>query len=326
MAASRQPRPSVEIISGGRVLGYFGLVVLALVLVVGILTSGFVVQAGNVGILTTFGRVEPGVLEPGIHIRVPFINHVHQIDVRVQPHAFQEIEAASFEQQMVKLTGTMNYHLDPTQANELFQKVGLDFATKVIDPAFSDYIKEVVPRYRASEILNRRDEIRRVTREKLAENLGRYGIVVDDVYISNIAFSTEYQQAIERKQTQQQNVGMEEQLLAQKEIQARQRVVEARGLAEAAVESARGEAESNRIRAESITQELVQYLLVSRWDGKLPLVSGGATPLIDISAVASPAQLPPASSAQPAQPTVQPTARPRPTATPTVTPTATTRQ
>jgi regulator of protease activity HflC (stomatin/prohibitin superfamily) len=300
------------------VLGYVIVIVAALLLLIGVLTSGFAVQAGNVGVVTTFGRAEPGVLEPGFHLRVPFVNHIHQIDVRVQPHTFQEIDAASQEQQSVKLTGTMNYHLDPQRANELFQTVGLDFATKVIDPAFSDFIKEVVPRYRANEILQKRDEIRRNTRDKLSENLSRYGIIVDDIYISNIAFSDEYQQAIERKQTAQQNVGHEEQLLAQKEIQARQRVVEAKGLAEAAVEAAKGEAEANRVRAESLSPELVQYLQTQRWDGRLPQVTGGAVPLIDIglsSGPTSPTQQVPA-----AQPSPRPTAIPRPTATPTATP------
>jgi regulator of protease activity HflC (stomatin/prohibitin superfamily) len=300
------------------VLGYVIVIVAALLLLIGVLTSGFAVQAGNVGVVTTFGRAEPGVLEPGFHLRVPFVNHIHQIDVRVQPHTFQEIDAASQEQQSVKLTGTMNYHLDPQRANELFQKVGLDFATKVIDPAFSDFIKEVVPRYRANEILQKRDEIRRNTRDKLSENLSGYGIIVDDIYISNIAFSEEYQQAIERKQTAQQNVGHEEQLLAQKEIQARQRVVEAKGLAEAAVETAKGEAEANRVRAESLSPALVQYLQTQRWDGRLPQVTSGGVPLIDIglsSVPTSPTQQGPA-----AQPSPQPTAIPRPTATPTATP------
>jgi regulator of protease activity HflC (stomatin/prohibitin superfamily) len=323
MAASRPFRPSMETVGTGRTLGTLAVIFAIIVLIVGALTSGFAVQAGNVGVVTTFGRVEPGVLEPGFHLRVPFVTIIHQIDVRVQPHSFQEIDAASLEQQSVKLTGTMNYHLDPQRANELFQTVGLDFASKVIDPAFSDYIKEVVPKYRASDMLQKRDEIRRTTRDKLTENLSRYGIIVDDIYISNIAFSPEYQQAIEQKQTAQQNVGREEQLLAQKEIQARQRVVEAKGLADAAVETARGEAEANRVRADSLSPQLVQYLQTQKWDGKLPLVTSGAIPLIDLGV--STGQAPVAQPAPAAQPAPQPTARPTPTAAPTAAPTPTAR-
>lgn len=307
-----------------RVVGCTTVAIVGMLAMIGVLMSGLVVQAGHVGVVTTFGAVEPGVLYPGFHLRIPFVNQIHQVDVRVQPHNFKEIEAASYEQQSVKLTGTMNYHLDPARANELYQNVGLDFATKVIDPAFSDFIKEVVPHYRASEILQRRDEIRQLTREKLGQNLGRYGIIVDDIYISNIAFSPEYQQAIEQKQTQQQNVGREEQVLAQKEIQARQKLVDAKGEADAAIERARGEAEANRVRAQSVTPELIRYLETTKWDGRLPQVTGGAVPLIGVGSIGQPEGTTSASreaSPSAVEPTTAPE-RPQPASrAPAVTPT-----
>ncbi|MBI4321757.1 MAG: prohibitin family protein [Chloroflexi bacterium] len=280
-----------------RLVGCTSVAVVGLIFVIGLFMSGFVVTAGHVGVVTTFGKVEDGVLYPGFHLRVPFVNQIHQIDVRVQPHAFKEIDAASNEQQSVKLTGMMNYHLNPARANELYQTVGLDFATKVIDPAFSDFIKEVVPQYRAAEILLKRDEIRRNTKDKLSGNLERYGIVVDDIYISSIAFSPEYQQAIEQKQTAQQNVGREEQLLAQKEIQAKQRLVEARGEADSTIERARGESESNRMRGLNLTADLIRYIEATRWDGKMPQVTGGAVPFLSIGQPPAPT-----GSAQPAAP------------------------
>ena len=312
------PRPTLP--TATRTVGCTAAIVLGVVALIGALTSGFVVQAGNVGVVTTFGSVEPGVLYPGLHIRVPFINQIHPIDVRVQPHEFKEIDAASLEQQTVKLTGTMNYHLDPARANELYQIVGLDFATKVIDPAFSDYIKEVLPRYRASDILQKRDEIRQTTKDKLSTNLFRYGIVVDDIYISDVAFSTEYQQAIEGKQTQQQNVGREEQTLAQKQIQAQQKLVDATGEANAAIERARGESEANRVRSQNVSPELVRYIEATRWDGRLPQVTSGGVPLIQLGEPASSsAPASPAAPDVPAVPTAAPalpTAQPRPTAVP----------
>ncbi|MBI2953396.1 MAG: prohibitin family protein [Chloroflexi bacterium] len=274
---ARSPEQNIVRLVGCTTVGVVGVL-----FVIGLFMSGLVVNAGHVGVVTTFGKVEGGVLYPGFHLRVPFVNQIHQIDVRVQPHAFKQIDAASYEQQSVKLTGMMNYHLNPARANELYQTVGLDFATKVIDPAFSDYIKEVVPQYKAADILLKRDEIRSHTKEKLAQNLERYGIIVDDVYISDIAFSQEYQQAIEQKQTAQQNVGREDQLLAQKEIQARQKVIDAKGDADASIERAKGEAEANRVRALSVTPELIRYLEATRWDGRLPQVTSGAVPLIDL--------------------------------------------
>ncbi|MFN0070272.1 MAG: prohibitin family protein [Chloroflexota bacterium] len=265
--------------------GGFGRVIIGVLVVLLFLTvfvSGATVQAGFVGVLLTFGRVSPGVLEPGFHLIVPMAQRIVQVDTRVLPHAFKEIEAASREYQTVRLTGTMNYHLEAAQAADLFQTVGLDFADKVIDPAFNDFIKEVVPRYPATEILVRRDEIRSTARSMLGQNLSRYGIVVDDIYISNISFSKEYQDAIERKQTIQQNVETEQQILAQKEIQAQQAIVEARGKAEARVTSADGDARANELLSESLSPQLIDYLRWTRWDGKLPLFSGGQAPFVSV--------------------------------------------
>jgi regulator of protease activity HflC (stomatin/prohibitin superfamily) len=267
-------------------LGGFGKIVVLVLVVLLFLTvfvSGATVQAGHVGVLLTFGRVSPGVLEPGFHLIIPMAQRIVQVDTRVLPHAFREIEAASREYQSVRLTGTMNYHLKAPQAAELYQTVGLDFADKVIDPAFNDFIKEVVPRYQVTEILGRRDEIRSTARTMLGQNLERYGIVVDDIYISNISFSKEYQDAIERKQTAQQNVETEQQILAQKEIQAQQAIVEARGRAEARVTAADGDARANELLAESISPQLIEYLRWTRWDGKLPLFSGSSqSPFVSI--------------------------------------------
>jgi regulator of protease activity HflC (stomatin/prohibitin superfamily) len=283
--------------------------VIAALLVVGIFTSSSTVQAGHVGVVTTFGSVEPQVLQPGFHFVVPFAQRIVQVDTRVLPHTFKQIDAASQELQSVRLTGTMNYHLDGAKAYELYQNVGLEFATNIIDPAFSDFIKEVVPQYHVTDILIKRDEIRTAAKQKLGDNLSRYGIIVDDIYISDIAFSTDYQAAIEKKQTAQQAVETERQILEQKRVQADQNVAEADGKARAAVASARGEADANRARTESISPELIDYLRWSKWDGRLPMFQGGQQPLISVpldstTGGTSPQGTPP--QAGPQQPTTQP--------------------
>lgn len=263
-------------------VGRWSLAILALIIFLLFYFSGAVVNAGHVGVVTTFGRVEENVLYPGFHLVVPLAQRINQIDTRVQPHPFKEIEAASQEMQTVTLTGMMNYHLEPSLANYLFQNVGLDFAGKVIDPAFSDYIKEVVPQYAVTQILQQRDDIRRRAREKLGENLKRYGVIVDDIYISNIQFSKDYQTAIEKKQTAQQNVETEQQVLAQKQVQAQQRVVDAKAEADAQVVKAQGEATANEVRTKSISPQLIDYLRWTRWDGKLPMVTSGGNTLFQI--------------------------------------------
>jgi regulator of protease activity HflC (stomatin/prohibitin superfamily) len=96
------------------------------------------VPAGHRGVVLWWGSVEKRIMGEGLNFKVPMAERVIKVDVRVQPHPFKEIDAASKEYQMVKLTGMMNFHIDPSYVNDLYQKVGLDFANKVIDPAFND--------------------------------------------------------------------------------------------------------------------------------------------------------------------------------------------
>ena len=240
------------------------------------------VPAGHRGVVLWWGSVEKRIMGEGLNFKVPIAERVIKVDVKVQPHPFKEIDASSKEYQIVKMTGMMNFHIDPYFVNDLYQKVGLDFADKVIDPAFNDFVKEVVPTYPIGEILPKREEIRQRAMKKLGDNLSRYHIIVDDIYFANIRFSTEYEGAIEAKQVAQQQVETQKQVLAQREIEAQQKVATAKGEAESILVVAQGQAKANDALSRSISPILVQYKGIEKWNGILPQVSGGAIPLIDL--------------------------------------------
>jgi regulator of protease activity HflC (stomatin/prohibitin superfamily) len=259
------------------------LIIVALIIILIIGWGTFViVPAGHRGVALWWGSVEKRIMGEGLNFMVPVAERVIKVDVRVQPHPFREIDASSKEYQNVKMTGMMNFHIDPTYVNDLYQKVGLDFADKVIDPAFNDFVKEVVPTYPIGEILPKREEIRKRAMTKLGDNLARYHIIVDDIYFANIRFSPEYEGAIEAKQVAQQQVETQKQVLAQREIEAQQKVATAKGEAESILVVAQGQAKANDALSRSITPILVQYKGIEKWNGILPQVSGGAVPLIDL--------------------------------------------
>lgn len=259
-----------------------GVLILLLILFIFLWGSFVIIPAGHRGVVLWWGSVEKRVMGEGLNFKVPIAERVIKVDVRVQPHPFKEIDAASKEYQMVKLTGMMNFHIDPAYVNVLYQKVGLDFANKVIDPAFNDFVKEVVPNYPITEILPKREEIRKRAMNKLGENLARYHIIVDDIYISNIRFSPEYEKAIEAKQVAQQQVETQRQILAQREIEAQQKVAIAKGEAESILVVAQGQAKANEMLSRSINPILVEYKGIEKWNGILPQFTGGAVPFIDI--------------------------------------------
>lgn len=242
------------------------------------LIGGSQVPQGHVGIVTTWGRADSNVRQPGWNFVWPGAQNIVDVDVRTQNHVFKEVNASSKELQSVKLDGGVNYKIDPNKAYELYNTVGLDFAGKVFDPAFTDYVKEVVPKYSTTEILANREAIRNGTRDKLKEKASEYGIEVLDIFITNIGFSDAYIKAIEAKQVSAQQ-------LEQAKIDAQKAAAVAEGAKNAQIAQAQGDAESNRLRQQNLTPELVQYLAVQKWNGVLPLSTSG-TPFINLPTTA----------------------------------------
>jgi len=259
-----------------------GILILLFVVLIVLWGTFVIIPAGHRGVCLWWGSVEKRIMGEGLNFKVPIAETVIKVDVKVQPHPFKQIDASSKEYQMVKMTGMMNFHIDPSFVNDLYQKVGLDFADKVIDPAFNDFVKEVVPTYAIGEILPKREEIRKRAMTKLGDNLARYHIIVDDIYFASIQFSPGYEGAIEAKQVAQQQVETQKQVLAQREIEAQQKVATAKGEAESILVVATGQAKANEAISRSITPILVQYKSIEKWNGILPQVSGGAVPFVDL--------------------------------------------
>lgn len=242
-------------------------------LVLTILSTGFrIIPAGNVGVVTRFGEVQDRILHPGLQFVMPVAEGIVEVTTRVRGVGFENLGAASSEYQDVFLTGTLNIHVEAEGAGDLFQRVGLDYVDKLVNPFFAQIVKEIVPQYDIDEILIKREEIRRLTVESLNEKLNPYNIVVDDVALAQISFSEAYTTAIEDKQVQEQRVLTERQILEQRRTQAEQNVVTAQGEADAAVARAEGEAEANRLLTESLSDILVQYVAIQQLNDNIEVI------------------------------------------------------
>ena len=273
--SSGRPNPILEKLqglkAGGRSCGCLALLggAFALFFLMGFRS----VDAGHVGIIKTGGTVSD-VAGPGWnHVWFPF-QTIDDVDLRTQKQQFSEIDAATQEQQTVRLTGTITYHIDRGNVSSLYQKTGTDdLESKLLDPALQDYVKEVTPTFAAADILNHRGDIRDHALTKLNARLSQNypGLLVDDIFISNIAFSDAYQQAIEQKQVAQQNVATAQQQQDKAKIDAQTALI-----------AAQGEANANNAKNSTITQALIAYITAQKWDGRLPSVTGGGTPFIQL--------------------------------------------
>jgi len=118
----------------------------------------FSVPAGYRGVLLNFGAVK-GVMGEGVQFVIPFVQKVELMEVRTQKEE-AKAAAASKDLQNVSTTVAINYHLNPLQVGNLYKNVGLDFASRIIDPATQETVKAVVANYTAEELIRLRSKIK----------------------------------------------------------------------------------------------------------------------------------------------------------------------
>ncbi len=243
-----------------------------------------VVPAGSRGVMTTFGSARNELYEPGLHFRWPIAQTMHTMNIQIQKGE-GEGDAASKDLQSVHTKVAINYHLEPSYAVEAFKNIGPSTdvaAERIIMPATHEAVKAVTARFTAEELITRRTEVRDAISVLLKEKMARHGLVLDEFNLINFAFSKSFSDAIENKVKAEQQKQQAERDLQRLQVEAQQKVV-----------GARAEAESLALQRQQITAELLslrrienERAAIAKWDGKLPQVSGGATPFINVDRTA----------------------------------------
>ncbi|NLL51780.1 MAG: prohibitin family protein [Peptococcaceae bacterium] len=255
------------------------IIILVLILAVFIWDGYVIVEPGYRGVSVTLGKVNPTVLNEGFHFKIPLIQEVIPMDVKVQK-AQSEETASSKDLQTVEAVIAVNYRLNPEMVHKLYDDLRLSYKEIIVDPAIAESLKSVTAQYTAEELISKRAEVSSKVKETLGKKLSTYYMILNEINITEFRFSEEFDAAIEQKQIAEQQA-----LKANLDLQRIQ--VEAQQL----IEQAKAQAEALRMQKDVITPELVelrkveaQLEAIKKWDGKLPSVTGtGAVPFIDIN-------------------------------------------
>ena len=250
-------------------------IIAAFALVITIITASTVkVEAGHTGVVLTLGKVEETVLQEGMHLKIPFVQEVVQIDNRIVKLEV-ETEAFSKDLQTVDTTLAINYRIDANKSYSVYKNIGSNYEDVLIVPAVNEVLKAITSRYTAEESVSNRALISDGLVEGLNKKLNASGLYVTDVNIIDFDFSEAFIQAIEEKQVAQQ-------MLLKAETEKQTAITNAEAQAEAIKIKAEAEAEANRVLAESLTAEIIEYNKIQKWDGQLPQVSGSTAAIIDL--------------------------------------------
>lgn len=233
------------------------------------------INVGERGIHLRFNGATGNVFNEGLYFKIPLIDKVISIDVKVQKEQ-TEVSAASKDLQTVRSVVALNFHVTPNKASEIYQSVGIDYKQRLIDPTIQEAVKAITAKFTAEELVTKREEVKNQIKANLKAELEPSGISVDELNIVDFDFSASFSAAIEAKVTAEQNALAAKNKLEQVKFETEQRVT-----------TAKGEAEAIRIQAQAIQQqggaEYVRLKATEKWDGKLPnYMLGNSVPFINI--------------------------------------------
>ena len=271
------PGPSRSIM-GFNKLKILAAIITFIVIIVILSESVVIVQAGHRGVVLYVGAVENRVLGEGLHFIVPFAEQVIQLEVRTLK--FQaDASAASNDLQEVATVIALNYHIDPSKSNIVYQQLGADYADRIIAPTIQESVKASVAKFNAEELITKRETAKAVIAQAIRNTLSTRDITVETVFITDFKFSEAFANQVESKVVAYQKYLTEQNNLKAVQVVANQTVVQAQAQARANVARATGESQAIRVITEQLRQDpqYLQWQSINRWNGQMPyaLGSGG---------------------------------------------------
>jgi prohibitin 2 len=269
-----------------------GVIIFVVVLVV-LINSFVVVQAGNVAVLTQFGRTVGVTFNPGIHMKIPFIQNTVNYSTRQVtyetsdfPESSQSmypdftVDTTSSDGQQIKLKYTIRFAIDGKQAEWILNNIGTmdQLVEKVVKTEARSLSRNIPKKYTAAQLYSEQVfDVQAEIGEILVPIFEENGIIMDEFLLRKIDFTDDYFSVLEEKQIAEERIVVEQNVLEQEKIRKEQAIIQAE--AEARTIDIRGEALKKN--PEIIQLEFIQKLAPNIQWGILP--ETGVIPFLDLS-------------------------------------------
>lgn len=243
-----------------------------------LIKGGTYVGQGEVGVVYSMkDGVQEETLSPGFHLVSPFDK------VRDYPVSQQQLvlsnNASDFNEEelekdthvdapadggMVKMNLTVNYNFMPDRVTDLYGKFnGMDGESLVeskVKNSIIAYIKEVTPNFSVMDIYSdKRAEVGQAITEYLNSKLNdEYGIEVSSALIIDVQLDEALQAKVQAKEQAKQDAEKAELDKQTAIAQGEAKKAEAEANAQVTITNAQAEAEANRLKSESVTDELIR--------------------------------------------------------------------
>ena len=257
---------------GGSIVGLF--------LMVFLFKSCERIDAGHVGVKVNLYGDNKGVSDvtevTGMVFYNPITHNIYEFPTFIQHKEYtgeNSFVVNSKDGSEFHVAPIINYSVQREKVPAIFSKYrrSLDQIEEgFLKTAVFDAFRLATNVYTADELISNRQKFEVEVRKILEGQLLKEGFVVNQ-FTSNLVYPETFKQAIEAKNNAVQAALRAENEVKTAEAQAKIKVATAEGNAQAMLTSAKAEAESNRMKQQTLTPLLLQLEYINKWDGKLPV-------------------------------------------------------
>jgi regulator of protease activity HflC (stomatin/prohibitin superfamily) len=251
--------------------------------------SGCIVQidAGYIGVKKLFGKVQPDVLNSGLHVVNPLMDII-EMEVRTQNYTMSGVhdegeKSSDDAMRVLSADGleviidlTVLYRVVATDAPRLYRETGLDYTDKVVRPLARTHIRDNAVYYDAIALYSvKRDEFQAKIFATIEREFKKRGLVLENLLVRNITLPNSVKNTIETKINAEQEAQKMQFVLQKERQEAERKRVEAQGIAD-----------YQRIISESLTDKQLQYEQIKAMkelaasDNAKIIMMGKGTPVI----------------------------------------------
>jgi prohibitin 1 len=224
-----------------------------------------IIEPGYVGVPVTFGNVGSQSIPAGLH-PIFFLTDVYKMSIQTKDYTMSSVSpegsrsgddavaTLSRDQLILKFDVTVWYHLDPSQANNVYSNIGLNYEEVIVRPAIRTALVNAATKFDASDVMSlQRDAYTKMVTDLLLQELSGKGVILDKVLIRNVEPPAMVSDAIAAKLKASQEAQQMEYTIQYAQKEAQRKSIEAQGISNA-----------QKIIGNGLTQNYLQWYYISQ--------------------------------------------------------------
>ena len=229
------------------------------------LASIVIIDAGETGVYSLFGKVKDKELSSGLHLVIPFAK-ITKMNIKTQDYTMSKslgegkrvnadaITSLTKEGLSVDLDITVLYKLNEEKASDVYQTVGTRYDEVILRPAIRTVIRDVIAQYDAKDIYSaKREEAGNAIHERLKNDLESRGIIIEQVLLRNVELPADLAGSIQEKLQAEQEAQKYDFLLEKERKEKERKIIEAEG-----------QRDAQKIINQSLSTNYLYYLYINQ--------------------------------------------------------------